>query len=125
MRHLIWHRAIKDSNLDYARIYEILIARARNRELFGQIEKHHIIPRSEGGSNKKDNKIELSPKEHHLCHLLLIRMGKCLKYCYRHVNIREYIKMKEDEKRKIKVRESRKMYKERYWLDIDEEEITD
>jgi hypothetical protein len=107
--------------LNYAKIYEILISRAKTRVLFGQIEKHHIIPRSEGGSNKKDNKIELSPKEHHLCHLLLIRMGKCLKYCYRHVNVREYTRMKEDEKRKIKVRESRKMYKERNWLEFEEE----
>jgi hypothetical protein len=118
---LIWHQVTKDSRLNYAKIYEILISRARTRVLFGQIEMHHIIPRSEGGSNKKENKIELSPKEHHLCHLLLIRMGKCLKYCYRHVNIREYIKMKEDEKRKIKVRESRKMYKERHWLEMDDE----
>jgi hypothetical protein len=99
--------------MDYGKIYDIIIDRAKNRILFGQIEKHHIIPRSEGGSNKKDNKIELSPKEHHLCHLLLIRMGKCLKYCYRHINIKTYIKMKETEKRKIKIRETRKMYKER------------
>ena len=109
--------------MNYEKIYEALISRARNRILFGQIEKHHIIPRSEGGSNKKENKIELSPKEHHLCHLLLIKMGKCLKYCHRHVNVREYMRMKEDEKRKIKVRESRKMYKERYWLDNDEENL--
>jgi hypothetical protein len=32
------------------------------------------------------------------------------------------MKMKEDEKRKIKVRESRKMYKERYWLENEDEE---
>ena len=99
--------------MDYAGIYDRLISRARDRLLFGPIENHHIVPRSEGGSNRKDNKIELSPKEHHLCHLLLIRMGRCLKYCYRHVTIRDYIRMKEDEKRKIKVRESRKMYRER------------
>lgn len=99
--------------MDYTSIYDKIIDRARNRTLFGPIENHHVIPRSEGGSNKKDNKIELSPREHHLCHLLLIRMGKCLKYCYRHINIREYARMKEDEKRRIKVRESRKMYKER------------
>lgn len=108
--------------MNYEKIYDTLINRARNRILFGQIENHHIIPRSEGGSNKKENKIELSPKEHHLCHLLLIKMGKCLKYCYRHVNVREYMRMKEDEKRKIKVRESRKMYKERYWLENEDEE---
>ena len=91
--------------MDYEKIYNRIIERAKNRLLIGQIENHHIIPRSEGGSNKKENKIELSPKEHHICHLLLIKMGKCLKYCYRHVNAHQYIKMKETEKRKIKTRE--------------------
>lgn len=110
---------IRDISLDYERIYNKIIERAKNRLLMGQIENHHIIPRSEGGSNKKENKIELSPKEHHICHLLLIKMGKCLKYCYRHVNAHQYIKMKETEKRKIKIRESRKMYKERQ-LDMSE-----
>lgn len=97
--------------MDYEKIYNDIINRAKNRLLFGQIENHHIIPRSEGGSNKKSNKIELSPKEHHLCHMLLIRLGKCLKYCYRHITMHEYVKMKEAEKRKIKIRESRKLYK--------------
>ena len=109
----------RDISLDYEKIYNKIIERAKNRLLMGQIENHHIIPRSEGGSNKKENKIELSPKEHHICHLLLIKMGKCLKYCYRHVNAHQYIKMKETEKRKIKIRESRKMYKERQ-LDMSE-----
>lgn len=99
--------------MNYEQIYNSIIERAKNRILFGLIENHHIIPRSEGGSNKKNNKIELSPKEHHICHLLLIKMGKCLKYCYRHMNSYQYIRMKESEKRKIKVRESRKMYKEK------------
>ena len=34
-------------------------------------EKHHIIPRSEGGSNKKDNLVDLPIRHHHLAHLCL------------------------------------------------------
>lgn len=38
------------------------------------VEKHHIIPKSIGGSNKKENLVALTPKEHFVCHLLLVKM---------------------------------------------------
>lgn len=89
--------------MNYQAIYDKLIKRGQTRVLYGTyIENHHIIPRSEGGSNKKTNKVELTPKEHHLCHLLLIKMRMCLKYCYRHLSLREYIEIKETEKHKIR-----------------------
>lgn len=37
-------------------------------------EKHHIIPRSLGGDNSKENLINLTAKEHFICHLLLVKM---------------------------------------------------
>lgn len=40
----------------------------------GYNEKHHIIPRSLGGTNKKDNLVSLTPREHFICHLLLTKM---------------------------------------------------
>ena len=87
--------------MNYGRIYHQLISRAQTREDYYQItEWHHVIPRSEGGSNKKTNKVELTPKEHHLAHLLLVKMGMCLKYCFRHLNSREYVKMKVTEKQR-------------------------
>lgn len=39
----------------------------------GQYDSHHIIPKSMGGSNKKENLVLLTPKEHFLCHLLLFK----------------------------------------------------
>ena len=36
-------------------------------------EKHHIIPKSLGGSNKKENIVFLSAKDHFLCHKLLTK----------------------------------------------------
>ena len=55
----------------YVKIYMNLISTRKNRKIDGYIEKHHIIPKSLGGTNKKDNIIELSPKEHFIAHLLL------------------------------------------------------
>lgn len=37
-------------------------------------EKHHIIPKSLGGTNNNDNLVELTAREHYICHILLIRM---------------------------------------------------
>lgn len=37
-------------------------------------EKHHIVPRSLGGNNSKSNIIRLLPREHFICHLLLLKM---------------------------------------------------
>jgi hypothetical protein len=36
-------------------------------------EKHHILPQSLGGDNKKDNLVLLSAREHFICHYLLCK----------------------------------------------------
>ena len=38
-------------------------------------EKHHILPKSLGGSNDKENLVFLSAREHFLSHLMLVRMA--------------------------------------------------
>ncbi len=42
------------------------------------LEKHHIIPKSFGGNNSKDNVVRLTPREHFIVHRLLIRCTKDL-----------------------------------------------
>lgn len=37
-------------------------------------ENHHIIPKSLGGGNNRENLVLLTPKEHYICHLLLTKM---------------------------------------------------
>ena len=37
-------------------------------------EKHHIIPKSLGGSDDIDNLVKLSLRDHYVCHLLLTKM---------------------------------------------------
>lgn len=59
----------------YTAWYENIIAKARQRvNQNDYFEKHHIIPKSLGGSNDSDNLVRLTAKEHFVCHLLLIRM---------------------------------------------------
>lgn len=40
----------------------------------GYFESHHIVPKSLGGNNTKDNLILLTAREHFICHLLLLKM---------------------------------------------------
>jgi len=60
--------------MDYSGIYIKLIERAKGRIVDGYTEKHHIIPRCMGGDNKSRNLVSLTPEEHYLCHLLLVRI---------------------------------------------------
>jgi hypothetical protein len=60
--------------MDYQAIYNRLIERSKNRSLDPPFEKHHIIPKCLGGSNKKDNIAKLTPEEHYLAHELLVKI---------------------------------------------------
>ncbi len=60
-----------ESYQEYYRIIEEVKLLGRLREDKIYYEKHHIIPRSLGGSNKNNNLILLTPEEHYLCHSLL------------------------------------------------------
>lgn len=62
-------------NNKYTNIYFNIIKSAQIRDLLsGYSEKHHIIPKSLGGSNKKDNLVILTAREHFICHWLLTKM---------------------------------------------------
>jgi len=60
--------------MNYTKHYETLISRAKNRNLGGYYEKHHIIPRCMGGSNDIINIAILTPEEHYVAHQLLVRI---------------------------------------------------
>lgn len=60
--------------MNYERIYNQIIERAKDRKLDGYKERHHIIPKCIGGSNDKDNLSDLTAREHFLCHWLLSRI---------------------------------------------------
>jgi hypothetical protein len=59
----------------YTKWYNQIIFRALNRPIInGYTEKHHIIPKSFGGSNRKENLVNLTAREHFICHRLLTKM---------------------------------------------------
>jgi hypothetical protein len=60
--------------MDYQKIYNQIIERAKNRMLEGYKEKHHVIPKCLGGNNDRKNIVELTAREHFLCHMLLHEM---------------------------------------------------
>jgi hypothetical protein len=56
----------------YYQWYNNIVQRASLRKhISGYTEKHHIIPKSLGGSNDSDNMVVLTAREHFICHLLL------------------------------------------------------
>ena len=59
----------------YKKWYEQIVLTAQARMLPDNtyFEKHHIIPQSIGGSNKKINLAKLTAREHFICHRLLTR----------------------------------------------------
>lgn len=58
----------------YTRWYYNIIDRAKSRTFIEHKETHHIIPKCLGGNDSKENLVDLSGKEHFLCHLLLTKM---------------------------------------------------
>lgn len=60
----------------YTKCYFSIVNRAKSRILSKSeySERHHIIPKSLGGSNTIENLVELTAKEHFVCHHLLTKM---------------------------------------------------
>lgn len=61
--------------MNYQKIYNDLISRAQARESLSEYkETHHIIPRCMGGSDDKENLVELTGREHFIAHWLLCKI---------------------------------------------------
>lgn len=58
----------------YSNWYGAIIENAKNRKNLGYIESHHIRPLSMGGNNTPDNMVDLTAREHFVCHWLLTKM---------------------------------------------------
>lgn len=93
--------------MNYSKIYENLVNRAKNRKIIGYVESHHIIPRCMGGGDSKDNLANLTAREHFIAHLLLVKIHKnnfklvravammCVGNCERKITNRLYGKYRE------------------------------
>jgi len=61
--------------MNYQQAYDNIILNAKQRATQQEMcEIHHIVPRSLGGSNKKENLVKLFLREHLICHLLLAKI---------------------------------------------------
>ena len=60
----------------YTQIYYSIINRAKeqNKIKLDNYQTHHIIPKSIGGTDDANNLVNLTYKEHRVCHCLLIKM---------------------------------------------------
>ena len=58
----------------YETWYATIIKNAKQRILESYTEIHHIIPRSLGGQDTKDNLVDLTAREHFVCHWLLTKI---------------------------------------------------
>ena len=57
----------------YTTWYKNITENAKNRSIGGYTEKHHIIPKSLGGSDSNSNIVKLTAREHFICHWLLTK----------------------------------------------------
>jgi len=58
----------------YTKWYFHIVNHAKIRNLQGYREKHHIVPRCLGGDNNLENLVDLTAREHFICHWLLTKM---------------------------------------------------
>lgn len=58
----------------YTRWYYQIIDKAKTRTLSIYKESHHVIPKCMGGSDRLENRVDLTAREHALCHWLLTKM---------------------------------------------------
>lgn len=62
-------------SMNYTRIYDDLISRAKARPVPSDYtETHHILPKCLGGSDDATNLVELTAREHFIAHQLLVKI---------------------------------------------------
>lgn len=60
--------------MNYKQIYNNIINYRLDNPYSGYTESHHILPRSLGGTDDKSNLVNLTAREHYICHLLLTKI---------------------------------------------------
>jgi len=63
-----------NKDMNYKRLYQKIIQNRQGNPVDGYTERHHIVPRSLGGTDDPDNLVDLTAREHFICHYLLAKM---------------------------------------------------
>ena len=112
--------------MNYEKLYKSIVTGRISNVPNGYKERHHIIPKSIGGTNESDNLVFLTAREHFICHYLLTKMYerdtcewykmvnaflmmKCSSYNqYRYFNSRLYESLKNDFSKTMSISQSGK-----------------
>lgn len=103
--------------MNYQNIYNLLVKKAQNRmKVEGYTEKHHIIPRTLGGSDNASNIVVFTGREHFIAHLLLAKIhggsmwhaAHMMSNMKRYTN-RKYEKVREEHAKQVSLRQSGKI----------------
>lgn len=96
--------------MNYQKIYNNIIQnRLLNPITNEYTECHHILPKSLGGSDDKNNLVNLSAREHFICHLLLTKI-------YKEGNV-EWIKMMKAFNRMYSFSNNQLRYSDNKWYE--------
>lgn len=71
--------------MNYKKLYNKIIKNRKVNRLSksdGYCESHHVIPKSLGGDNSKNNLVNLTAREHFICHYLLTKIYINNSNCY-------------------------------------------
>ena len=60
--------------MNYVNVYYSIVKNRLDNPVEGYVERHHIVPKSEGGTDNDDNIVALTAREHYICHLLLAKI---------------------------------------------------
>ena len=60
--------------MNYVNAYYSIIKNRLDNPVEGYVERHHIVPKSEGGTDNDDNIVALTAREHYIAHLLLAKI---------------------------------------------------
>lgn len=94
--------------MNYEKIYYTLIASRKQMNRIkkdGVFEKHHILPKAFGGSNSIDNLVLLTPREHYIAHLLLVKFNEGIKKAKMTYALLKMCCNNQNQKRKISSRQ--------------------
>ena len=93
----------------YTRWYNQIINRATGRILVPPFERHHIKPRSLGGTDDRDNIAFITPREHFICHWLLIKMTTGEEY-YKMLNALRMMRAENPGQKRYKTKITSRVY---------------
>jgi hypothetical protein len=60
--------------MNYNKIYQALVLKGQQRVTPEVCEVHHIMPKCVGGNDNANNLVSLTPEEHYVAHLLLVKI---------------------------------------------------